>query len=150
MSRRIKKNKIEGRFVPIQHSLLTSEAYKSLGTSAKIAYIYFLKDIKSSHQTDVILTFEQAKKFLVCTSPSTFQRVKKELVSHGFLDSVDGGGLNAPSKFKISYRWKKYDTDLFENSRYKSGFGSKYFRAAWKDENRKNRLIEARLKKKKI
>lgn len=141
-----KKNKIEGQFVPLQHSLLKSKAYMSLSDKAKILLIYFMSDIKNSHETEVILTYKDAKKFNVCGSPTTFKEKKIELVKHGFLDSLDGGGLNAPSKFKLSYRWKQYGTDLFVEKEYIKGFGSKYFTTAWQDKKKREKLISARHK----
>tara|TARA_B100000315_G_scaffold94826_1_gene87155 strand:+ start:8995 stop:9462 length:468 start_codon:yes stop_codon:yes gene_type:complete len=150
MSNRKKKNKIEGRFVPLQHSLLTSEAFRSLTKTAKVAYVYFLFDIKRGDQTEVILTFEQAKKYSVCSSPTTFMEIKKELVSKCFLDQLEGGGLNKPSKFKISYMWKKHGTNLFEDKKYCPGIGAKYFKAAWKDSKKKEKLLMARHQKNKL
>tara|TARA_B100001964_G_C13791009_1_gene404479 strand:- start:106 stop:573 length:468 start_codon:yes stop_codon:yes gene_type:complete len=149
MSNRKKRQKIEGRFVPLQHNLLTSPAFTSLSTTAKVAYVYFLFDIKRGDQTEVILTFEQAKKYSVCSSPTTFMEIKKELVSKGFLDQLESGGLNKPSKFKISYMWKKHGTNLFEDKKYCPGIGAKYFKTAWKDIGKREKLIRARHQTKK-
>jgi hypothetical protein len=46
--KRNKKQKIDGQFVALQHSLLNSLAYKSLGKSSKIGLIYFIKDRRST------------------------------------------------------------------------------------------------------
>ena len=145
MSRRRKK--IEGPFVALLHRLIESEAYKSLSATAKLAYVYFLRDLRNGHQEDVTLTFGQAKKYRVCQSPSTFIKAKKQLVENGLLDPVDGGGLNAPAVFKISGRWKWFDRDLFQILPYKSGFSSKYFKTAMEDEDKKRKVLNARYPK---
>ena len=86
----------------------------------------------------------QAKKYGVCDSSTTFSKVKKELVKHGLLDHVDGGGLNAPAVFELSERWRWFNTDQFDEVPYKLGVGSKYFRTAMKDETKRKRLLDAR------
>ena len=145
---RIKKNRISGRFVAMPHNLIDSDAFKSLSNTEKIAFLYFKRDVKSSHQKEVILTFEQAKKYGVCTSPSTFNRVKKKLVLSGFLDPYEPGGLGKCSVFSLSDRWKHYGTLNFKKVEPEIGFGSKYFRDAWKNENKKNELLNSRQKQK--
>ena len=103
-----------GSFVPLGRPLLKSLAFTSLSSSAKIAYPYFLYDKKNAHEDKVILTFSQAKKFNICRSQSTFTKIKRDLVKHGFLDPLDGGGLNAPAIFKISNRWNRYGNEDFK------------------------------------
>jgi hypothetical protein len=124
---RKERNKIVGQFVPLAHNLLKSKAYMDLSTGAKVALNYFLMDKKSGHQTELILTFPQAKNYGVCSSPTTFNKIKKELVAKGFLDSSEPGGLGKHSVYKESYRWKYFGTDQFEELQYRPGFGSKYF-----------------------
>jgi len=85
----------------MEHELLESEAYKTLSSTAKNAFIYFRRDRKNGHQTEVILTFCQAQKYGVCASPDTFNKVKRELVNVGFLDPLEPGGLNQPSVFQF-------------------------------------------------
>lgn len=148
MSRRRKK--IEGPFVALLHRLIESEAYKSLSATAKLAYVYFLRDLRNGHQEDVTLTFGQAKKYRVCQSPSTFIKAKKQLVANGLLDPVDGGGLNAPAVFKLSRRWGWFGRDQFEVVPYKTGLGSKYFKAAMADEKKKKKVLSARYPKPKL
>ena len=138
-----RKNKL-GSFVALGRPLLRSLAFTSLCSSAKIAYAYFLYDKKNDHQDQVILTFSQAKKFNVCRSQSTFTKIKKELVKHGFLDPLDGGGLNAPAIFKISNRWNRYDNKDFKELKYKPGFGSKYFKEAMANPEKRQRIIQSR------
>ena len=140
--------KIDGRFVPMEHRLIDSEVFKSLSKTAKIAFMYFRRDKKNGHQTEVILTFSQAQNYGVCSSPTTFNRTKKELVEKGFLDPFEPGGLNQPAIFVLSDRWKWYGTDRFKKIDFQPGVGSKYFRQAWKDEERSKQLIEARHRKK--
>ncbi len=150
MAKRNKRQKIGGQFVPLQHILLDSLAYKSLGNGSKVGLVYFYKDRKSSHQETLILTFPQAKKYGVCKSATTFDSIKKELVEKGFLDSYEPGGLGKHSVFKMSYRWKLYGTAKFDKIEFESGCGSKQFQVIWKDEEKRNNLLQARHGKKKL
>lgn len=140
--------KIEGGFVYLQHILLDSEAFQTLSPVAKIAFWYFKRDIKNGHQTEVSLTYSQARNKGVCRSPSTFDRAKRELVEKGLLDPLEPGGLNQRAVFKLSYRWKRYGQSKFEVMPYKTGVGSKYFQVIWKDTNKRENLIKARHRKK--
>ena len=149
MAKKYRGQKIEGQFVPLQHQLLDSLAFQSLGHASKVGLIYFYKDKKNGHQENLILTFSQAKKYGVCSSPSTFNSVKKELVEKGLLDPFKPGGLGKHSIFKISYRWKLYGTDRFEKIHFEPGCGSKQFQVIWKDEMKRKNLLEVRHGKKK-
>jgi hypothetical protein len=133
-----------GSFVPLQRPLLNSPAYLSLSNSSKIAYTYFLYDKKNKHQDEVTLTFSQAKKFKACKSPSTFAKAKRELVKYGFLDPLDGGGLNAHAIFKLSLRWKRFGDDDFKEIPYKPGVSSKYFKTCMANPEQRQKLIQAR------
>ena len=139
-----KKRKKLGSFVPLGRPLLRSLAYTSLSRSAKIAYPYFLYDKKNYHQDSVILTFSQARRFGVCQSPSTFTKIKRELVRHGFLDPVDGGGLNAPAVFKISLRWKRFGDGDFKEVPFRPGVSSKFFKSAMADASKRHKIIQSR------
>ena len=138
------KKKYSKGFVALPHNLVDSEAYQQLSAIATRAFTYFKRDLKNGHQTKVVLSFGQAKKYGVCDSSTTFSKVKKELVKHGLLDHVDGGGLNAPAVFELSERWRWFNTDQFDEVPYKLGVGSKYFRTAMKDETKRKRLLDAR------
>ena len=145
MSRKSKR--LKDGFVGLPNNLIESEAYKSLSATAKLAFIYFLRDIRRGHQVEVTLTFGQAKKYGVCQSPSTFDKAKKRLVGNGLLDPVSGGGLNAPAIFRLSERWRLFGTDRFEVVPYKTGHGSKYFKTAMEDEGKKKKVLDARYPK---
>ena len=138
------RKKILCSFVVLQRPLLKSLAFLSLSNTAKVAYSYFLYDKKSSHQDEVILTFSQAKNFKVCQSQSTFTKIKRELVQYGFLDPLDGGGLNAPAIFKVSNRWNRYGYEDFKELQYKPGFSSKFFKDAMANPEKRQRIIQAR------
>ncbi len=138
------RKKYSKGFVALPHNLVDSEAYQQLSAIATRAFTYFKRDLKNGHQTKVVLSFGQAKKYGVCDSSTTFSKVKKELVKHGLLDHVDGGGLNAPAVFELSERWRWFNTDQFDEVPYKLGVGSKYFRTAMKDETKRKRLLDAR------
>jgi len=145
---KVKRPKIKGGFVAMHHPLLDSVVYQVLSSTAKIAFMYFKRDIKNWDQTEVSLTYSQAKNKGVCRSPSTFDRAKRELVEKGFLDPLEPGGLNQRAVFKLSYRWKRYGQSNFEVIPYKNGVGSKSFQVIWKNEKSRKKLMEARHKKK--
>jgi len=123
------KTKFEegGRFIPLFHQVLQSEAYRALPTTARLAYSYFLMDIKNDEQEVVILTFPQSKKWGICKSSATFTNDKKELVAKGFLNPYKCGGNGVPSSFKLSRRWKRYNKDGFKKIPFIGGISSKYF-----------------------
>ena len=108
MKRKPKPVGYHGKFVMMTREILYSKAYQELSQSAKLAYIYFAIDQKSKEDKKVILTYGQAKEHGVCRSPSTFSKVKKELVRYGFLDPLKRGGLNEHSVFELSGRWINY------------------------------------------
>jgi len=132
----------------MEHLLLDSAVFQSLSSIAKVAFMYFRRDKKNGYQTEVVLTFPQAKKYGVCGSPSTFDRIKRELVEKGFMDPLEPGGLNQPAIFELSNRWKWHGKERFKKVDYQPGVGSKYFRQAWSDKGRREQLIEARHGKK--
>ena len=148
MARKKKGKKIQGCFVPLEHRLLDSRAFHALTNNSKIAFTYFRRDRKNGYQMDLTLTLKQAKGYGVCGSPTTFTKIKRELVAYGFLDPLNPGGLNEPAVFRESSRWKKWGTPEFEEKEYQAGIGSKYFQTIWKDPERARRLINARHKKK--
>jgi len=127
----------------MEHRLLDSPTFRSLNSKAKILFMYFRRDKKNGHQTNVVLTFSQAKKYGICSSPSTFDKIKRELVEKGFLDPLEPGGLNQPAVLNLSDRWKWYETSRFEKVDYQPGVGSKSFQTIWKDESRRKKLMKA-------
>lgn len=146
--KKIRGPRIEGGFVAMEHRLLDSPPYRSLSSKAKILFMYFRRDKKNGHQTNVVLTFSQAKEYGICSSPSTFDKIKRELVEKGFLDPLEPGRLNQPAVFILSDRWKWYGTRVFNNIDYQPGVGSKSFQGIWKDDNRRKDLLKARHRKK--
>jgi hypothetical protein len=144
-----KKQKIGGQFVPLRYELLNSLVFQGLSNGSKVGLIYFYKDKKNGHQENVVLTFPQAKSYGVCQSSTTFNSIKKELVEKGFLDPFEPGGLGRHSIFRISLRWKFFGTSSFEKIKFEPGIGSKQFQVIWKDKEKREKLLQARSRKKK-
>jgi len=138
------RDKKYGHWFKLTRKLLKHDAYKALSSTAKVTYQYFLLDKRMPNQKECVLTFAQARENGICSSPDTFDKAKKQLVSHGFLDPLDGGGFNEPARFKYSDRWEEFGTDSFKKRKYKSGHGSKYFQVLMKDEKKKKKIIDAR------
>lgn len=145
MKRKPKPVGYHGKFVMMTREILYSKAFRELSQSAKLAYIYFAIDQKSKEDKKVILTYGQAKEHGVCRSPSTFSKVKKELVHYGFLDPLKRGGLNEHSVFELSGRWINYGEVSSFNGKSKFikkkvmlGFSPKYF-GSEKDKKRRQK-----------
>ena len=145
MNRKKKRIGYHGKFVMMTRKILYSKAFKELSQSAKLAYMYFAIDQKSKEDKKVILTYGQAKGHGVCRSPSTFSKVKKELVCYGFLNPLEGGGLNQHSVFELSERWMDYGNvyslngkSMFTKKKIIPGFSPKYF-GSEKDKKRRKK-----------
>jgi len=119
--RKLKGNKLPP-FVPLTWQVLNSAAYKALPHSAGKALPYFLGKVKLPYRdprknsTAFAFSYTEAKKYGFANA--TFHRVICELMSKGFIDPVDRGGLRggglSNSLFKLSDRWMKYGTQDFE------------------------------------
>lgn len=88
------------------HVLMPEKALELLSNTALIAYVYFLASEKKINQGYVSLTFDEAKKYNVCRSRTTFIKAKKELIIKGFLDVPVGDRLGNRAIFKLSNRWE--------------------------------------------
>jgi hypothetical protein len=108
-------------FVALPWEIMNSAAYISMKHSARAVLPYFLGKPKVPFnrpqylQTDFQFSYPEA-----CRSGfarSTFSKAIKTLVSHGFVDPVDKGGLRGHgkscSRFKISRRWELYGKKAF-------------------------------------
>src|SRR3990167_8683349 len=94
-------------FVAFPNDLLSSLAVKSLSPSAFKAWVVFMRNSgKNGDPMLVSVSFKMVKDMEVCSSPTTFDKVKRELVAFGLLDQVSPGGLREMSVFKFSDRWK--------------------------------------------
>ena len=79
-----RKNKLAS-FVPLGRPLLSSLAFTSLCSSAKIAYAYFLSDKKNAHEDKVILTFSQAKNLMFVDPNQLSPKLKRSWSNMDFL-----------------------------------------------------------------
>jgi hypothetical protein len=121
MGIRKKKNKLPP-FVALPWELLNSEAYRDLPPSTGKALPYFLGKIKLSwndpqrYAVVFDLTYDEANRYGF--SGGTYSNIIKNLVSFGFIDPVDKGGLRGAGRsnnyFKLSRRWMKYNSRDFE------------------------------------
>jgi len=142
-----KFNRLNNNFVIVERDLLRSPAYQGMKATAKVGFLYFKIDSKTTDVIPkVVLTFPQATKYGLTTSSTTFDNIKKELVERGILDPFEsgGGGEGKPSKFLLSDRWKAWGHSDFKQIKYRPGIGSKNFRAMWKDKKGREKLEETR------
>jgi hypothetical protein len=113
-------------FVAISWAMLNHRAYIDLPPTAKGTLPYFLGKVKvpstdpSYHHNEFSFTFSEAEKY-GCARRS-FYRVISALMDHGFIDPVRkggrSGGRDTASLFRLSRRWEKYGTLLFEKVRW--------------------------------
>ena len=108
-------------FVPLLWDLLNHRAYIALPFAASKALPYFLGKVKYSYNdpqkylTEFSFPYSEAKRLGFASG--TFSSAIRDLISYGFVDPVDRGGLRgcgmSKSKFKLSLRWQKYGTENF-------------------------------------
>lgn len=121
MSRRKNKPNSLPPFVPLIWEMLNHEAYKKLPASSAKALPYFLGKVKLPYRdpdrytTEFSFSYPEAKD--LGFSPGTFADVIRNLVSYGFIDPVEKGGLRGNGKgynrFKLTDRWKLYGNPQF-------------------------------------
>lgn len=104
-------------------ALLNHAAYTKLKPSAAKALPLFLGKPKKSYvdpefyDTTFSFSYKEGKKHGFALS--TFANCIRNLMSLGFIDPVDKGGLRGDSKssnkFRLSRRWEKYGTPEFKD-----------------------------------
>jgi hypothetical protein len=116
-------------FVPMTWQLLNSAAYKSLSYAARAMLPYFIGKPNVNIRSDLYLktefsiSYREAQSY-GCTT-RTFTRVICNLMQKGFIDPIDKGGLRgfglSCNVFRMSERWKNYDTkDFVEEVEWRS------------------------------
>ncbi len=125
-----KGNSISGGFVQLPWDMLNSNAYIDLPPSSAKALPYFLGKVKipysnpDKHLMQFNFTYSEAKQFGFAST--TFYRSISELIAKGFIDPVSKGGKRSSgyssSRFKLSDRWKKYETENFKETKSWSEF----------------------------
>jgi hypothetical protein len=113
--------------VQLLWSMLNGKAYRCLPPSAAKALPFFIGKIKKSpanperYDLDFSFTYREGRRLGFAFS--TFFKIIQDLVSFGFIDPVDKGGLKSNCKscsvFRLSRRWEAYGTDKFESSNWK-------------------------------
>jgi hypothetical protein len=109
-------------FVPLTWEMLNSRAYKDLSASPAKALPYFLGKVKTQwndpqkYKMEFSFSYSEARNYGFASS--TFSKIIHALVSSGFINPVDKGGLRGDCKscniFKLSQRWKDYGTPAFK------------------------------------
>lgn len=117
-------------FVPLTWVLLNSLAYKELPHSAAKALPYFLGKVQKGfndpqkYLMDFSFSYTEARRFGFANG--THNRAISELLSKGFIDPIDKGGLRGGglscSLFRLSERWKEYGTKEFRHAEKWSSF----------------------------
>jgi len=106
-----KKNKIDGSYSVIEHSIINSEAWKGLKAYTKWLYVEFKLKWYGDNTKNITLTYKEAKKIMAI---KTFIKARNILIERGFIDVTRRGGLEKQSMiYGLSNRWKKYGTKDF-------------------------------------
>ena len=98
-------------FIMIEKRLLESPAWKDLHSSSMITYFYLKKQKKNNNCGEyIVFPYENNPDNLF--SSRTFSNSIKELVSHGFIEIENPGGLeNNPSVYRLSDRWELWESN---------------------------------------
>jgi hypothetical protein len=122
MSKKISTYAKKHPFVWVPWELLNSVAYKKiLPTAGKmlpvfIGKVHCMPQNGNYYRTEFEFFYSEAERLGV--SRGTFKAVIRNLVEFGFLDIVTLGDLRGrhgtSSKFRLSDRWKNYDTPMFK------------------------------------
>lgn len=112
MSRRNRRQKIEGQFFPITRGMRLSEAWKCLSPRAVYLYTELMGKYKGDDDEELSLTYGEVKGKM---GRKQFYIARKELVKNGFFDVTDPGGkCHKKTKFKVSISWKSISIILKE------------------------------------
>lgn len=95
-------------FIWLEKRLMESEAWLDLSSSAKVVYLYLKKQkINSDCREHIKLPYTDKDNIF---SKQTFSTALKQLVSHGFIEIEELGGLEArPSVYRLSDNWETWD-----------------------------------------
>lgn len=93
----------EGRFIQVGNSLLLSDAFQALNSSAQVLYLCLA--MESGGKQRVRLSRGQAKKYGI--APATYSRGIKELIDAGFLVIADDIGRFESNTFLFCTAWKE-------------------------------------------
>lgn len=113
-------------FVPMTWELLNSRAYIELPNAAKGALPYFFGKVYKTpkdpqrYRDTFEFSYREAKR--LGHANSTFSKIIQDLMTYGFIDPVEKGGLRGNgkscSKFRLSTRWEQYGTPEFKEVRW--------------------------------
>ncbi len=110
-------------FALVPWEVLNSKAFQKIPpTAGKLLPVFLGKPHLAPqepgyYRTEFEFSYSEAERLGV--SRSTFKIVLRELTNFGFIDPVILGGLrgcrHSASRFRLSDRWKKYDTPMFRD-----------------------------------
>jgi hypothetical protein len=113
---------IPGGYVTMPWNMLNSKAYITLPPTSRAMLPYFLGKVRipctetQHYYAEFSFTYSEATKY-GCARRS-FYRVIEGLMGYGFIDPVLKGGMiggrETGSIFRLSKRWEKYGTAVFE------------------------------------
>lgn len=109
-------------FVGVTWQVLNGQAYRKLPSSAAKALPYFLGKVKCGYNDPQrylkVFPFSYSEGRKIGFAFATFSKIIQDVVSFGFIDPVDKGGLRGEGKsnnlFRLSKRWETYGTENFE------------------------------------
>lgn len=98
-------------YAQIEEKLVRSKGFDSLKAHTKWLYVEFRLRYKGNNPREIILTKDEAKKFM---DKATFKEDCRKLIKLGYIDLVKRGGFyKQPHVWGLSKRWEKYGTKSF-------------------------------------
>jgi hypothetical protein len=128
-------------WVSVFWDILNSATYRDLNHAAGKCLPYFLGKVKiknynNAERYEEVFKFSYAEAKRYGFAPGTFFKIIQELISKGFIDPEEKGGLKSgwtnkdeknnatrgSNHFKLSKRWQKYGQPDFESLDWKQFF----------------------------
>lgn len=94
-----------GRFVAIEHFVLTSAAWKSLSPVARAALIE-MKYLYNGSNNGRLALSARVLSLNLAVSRATAHRALQDLEDRGFIESVQAGGFNVKSGSRRATEWR--------------------------------------------
>lgn len=111
-----KKNKLPP-FVYITKKMLSSDAFKELSNTSRIALLLLRAQLKSHDQKEVIYPYSHAQEYM---KRDTFARAIKKLEKMGFIKKTQYGGLYRKTNvYTFTDAWEEYKKPVGNGILYK-------------------------------
>lgn len=108
-------------FASLYHSMMTSPAYVALTPRQRDLYTFcklqYYGETPRGNPEFTMNQYKWCQKYKIYSrgNASSFYRDMEALITHGFIDCIQQGALTKRKNiYRLSDRWRYYDTDRFE------------------------------------